>query len=72
MRSRRWLCIHVVPVFQPGDPPPTGYIEWHEWARVQLRAGIRQKRCLTCKLWKFPNERCACTTPPREIEVKLG
>jgi len=25
--------------FKPGDPAPTGYLEWHEWAEVQHRDG---------------------------------
>ena len=37
-------------------PPPSGYREWHEWAEVQYNAGLRQKRCFVCKLWKFPQE----------------
>ena len=31
--------------YKPGDPPPTGYCDWHEWARIQDKAGLRQVRC---------------------------
>lgn len=42
--------------FQPGDPPPTGYMEWHNWARTQYRAGLRQLQCIGCGRWLFPQE----------------
>ena len=45
-------------VYRPGDPPPEGYSEWHEWAQTQYRAGLRQRRCQTCLRWRFPQERC--------------
>ena len=44
----------------PGDAPPTGYIQWHEWAKAQDAAGLRQRKCPKCKLWKFPQEKCGC------------
>lgn len=42
--------------FKPGDPPPTGYNDWHEWAAVQTKSGLKQVRCGRCSLWKFPQE----------------
>jgi hypothetical protein len=48
--------VDVVPFFKAGDPPPSGYVEWHEWASVQLRAGLRQKRCESCGRYRFPQE----------------
>ena len=30
--------------YKPGDLPPEGYLEWHEWAEVQRKAGIKQIR----------------------------
>ena len=53
-RRRSHLCI--VPKFAPGDPRPDGYLEWYEWAAVQHKAGLRQKRCVGCAKWKFPQE----------------
>lgn len=41
---------------KPGDPPPTGYADWHAWADVQHKAGLRQKRCGRCVKWKYPQE----------------
>lgn len=46
--------------FSPGDQPPTGYGEWHEWAKAQHGTGLRQRRCPSCLLWKFPQEVCGC------------
>ena len=42
--------------YKPGDQPPTGYIEWQDWATVQHKAGLRQQQCGGCGLWKFPQE----------------
>jgi hypothetical protein len=48
--------IHFITKFRGGDPAPKGYLEWHEWARVQLRSGLRQKPCPKCGKYKFPQE----------------
>jgi ribosomal protein S27AE len=42
--------------YKPGDPRPDGYLNWHAWAEVQDKAGLRQKRCNRCGLWRFPQE----------------
>ena len=42
--------------YEPGDPPPTGYNDWHDWAKVQLKAGLRSVRCDQCGRYKFPQE----------------
>lgn len=42
--------------YKPGDPPPTGYNDWHAWAEVQGKAGLKQTKCGVCLLWKFPQE----------------
>jgi len=55
---RRWKCILIMPEFKPGDPRPEGYLEGHEWARVQYRGGLRQRKCRTCGKWRFPQEKC--------------
>lgn len=55
---RRAIYLEIMPVFKPGDPPPAGYCEWHEWARVQHAAGLRQRQCPKCKLWRYPQEGC--------------
>lgn len=46
----------AVPTFKPGDPPPSGYLEWTEWAEVQRKAGISQVECGKCGKWKTPQE----------------
>lgn len=48
--------IDMVGDYKPGDPRPEGYMDWHEWARVQTKAGLRQVRCGVCSKWKFPQE----------------
>ena len=50
----RSVCLLSVPTFEPGDQPPSGYLAWFEWARVQHQAGLRQKRCPMCTLWRYP------------------
>ena len=42
--------------YQPGDPAPAGYLQWHEWAAVQEKAGYRQSQCRGCGKWLFPQE----------------
>jgi hypothetical protein len=42
--------------YKPGDQPPTGYLDWHEWAEVQHKAGLRQTECGRCGKWKYPQE----------------
>ncbi len=57
-------CIHIGKVsfltvagdYQPGDPAPAGYLDWHEWAQVQIDFGLRQIRCSRCVKYKFPQE----------------
>lgn len=46
----------VMPTYKPGDLPPEGYLQWHEWAEVQRKAGIKQVVCPTCAKWKTPQE----------------
>jgi hypothetical protein len=41
---------------KPGDPPPEGYMAWHQWAQTQYNSGLRQRTCPNCGLWKFPQE----------------
>jgi len=48
--------ILVMPDYKPGDLPPEGYLQWHEWAEVQRKAGIKQVQCPTCCLWRTPQE----------------
>jgi len=31
--------------FKPGDPRPAGYLAFHAWAEVQVKAGLKQERC---------------------------
>lgn len=44
------------PDFKPGDPPPDGYNDWHAWAEVQAKAGLKQEQCCGCSRWFFPQE----------------
>jgi len=48
--------ITVQDEYKPGDPPPDGYLAWHEWADVQRKAGIKQKQCVSCGKWRVPVE----------------
>jgi hypothetical protein len=43
--------------FKAGEPPPQGYIAWHEWAAAQYRGGLRQSPCGGCGQLLFPQER---------------
>lgn len=46
----------VVSNYKAGDLPPEGYLEWHEWAEVQRRSGIKQVTCGKCGVWNTPQE----------------
>lgn len=52
----RRTFIDFVEKFKPGDPAPEGYLAWHEWARVQCEAGLKQVHCPKCMLLRFPQE----------------
>jgi len=49
-------CVLSTPGFKPGDPAPSDYLGWHEWAEVQHKAGLRQVTCGHCGKWRFPQE----------------
>lgn len=63
--SQTPLCVLIIPEFKPGDPPPDGYLQWHEWARVQHKNGLKQRKCRVCGLWRFPQEKCCDETKNR-------
>lgn len=44
----------IMPTYKPGDPEPTGYLQWHEWAEVQWKSGLRQCQCGSCGRYCFP------------------
>jgi hypothetical protein len=48
--------VSFAPKFKAGDPPPSGYCDWHDWANVQHKAGLRQVTCGKCSKWKYPQE----------------
>lgn len=54
-------CLLAQHAYRPGDLPPEGYLEWHEWACVQWKAGIRQVECGRCGKWKTPQELSGAT-----------
>lgn len=47
--------------YDPGDPAPSGYLQWHEWAEVQWKAGLEQAQCSICTRWLFPQEQAGHT-----------
>lgn len=49
-------CVLEQDTYKPGDQAPEGYLAWHEWAEVQHKAGLRQKQCGRCGLWRYPHE----------------
>lgn len=55
-----------------GSLPPSGYVEWHDWAAAQHRGGLRQTQ-QPCGHWLFPQEIgvhwCPrCSTSPQEAK----
>lgn len=56
--SAKLLCLVSAGFPKVGSQPPIGYMEWHEWADVQYKAGLRQRICPRCSKWRFPQEPC--------------
>ena len=54
--AKPWIHICGGETFEVGSQPPSGYIEWHDWARVQDKAGLKQVTCGVCSRWRFPQE----------------
>ena len=52
--------------YKPGDPRPEGYLAVEQWARDQMRGGLRQFRCPVCGLWQFPQEIKKCEEEARK------
>ncbi len=52
------LHILTIPDYERGTLPPEGYLQWHAWAKVQQKAGLRQKKCPRCGLYRYPQEPC--------------
>ena len=50
------VCVLEQQRYRPGDQAPEGYLAWHEWAEVQHKAGLRQKQCGRCGLWRYPQQ----------------
>lgn len=57
--------------YAPGDPAPDGYLAWHEWADVQIKAGLKQYACGRCVKWKFPQE-LSGETDSHTLQSKKG
>lgn len=55
-KEKRVSWLTVTGTYKPGDPPPSGHNDWHAWAEVQHKAGLRQQRCGICSRFKFPQE----------------
>ena len=55
--------------YKPGDQAPEGYLAWHEWAEVQHKAGLRQKQCGRCGLWRYPQQLSATVDRAEMIEI---
>lgn len=50
------FIVTMSPGFRVGDPAPPGYLDWHEWAEIQYKGGLRQTVCPICAKWQFPQE----------------
>lgn len=79
-RSAKASVIHIcgTATYKPGDPRPSGYLDFHEWAMVQMKAGLKEMKCSSCGKWKFQHEmserlekRTMHDSQWREVEVTL-
>lgn len=60
------FLVTMSPGFKVGDQAPEGYLDWHEWAEIQHKGGLRQVQCPKCGKWQYPQE-----LSTREIESKV-
>ena len=61
--------IDFMPAYKVGDPEPSGYLQWHEFAAVQTRHGIHQQVCSVCYDWFFPQSQAEhAATHPVPVE----
>lgn len=56
MNALHVACILEQDTYKPGDQAPEGYLAWHEWAEVQHKAGLRQRKCGRCGLYCYPQQ----------------
>lgn len=58
---------------KPGDREPANatYLDWHSWAEVQHKAGLRQVECGRCGLWRYPQD-LSSTVDEKEVFTKRG
>ena len=56
MSLKMWTHLLLMPDYKTGDPAPEGYLQWHAWADIQMKAGVRQTHCDRCGKWHFPQE----------------
>lgn len=59
--------ITFTPEQRVGSPAPEGYLDWHEWAEVQHKAGLRQVECSRCARWCYPQETVFVPEPARGV-----
>jgi hypothetical protein len=50
------VCLDAGRRYEPGEPPPEGYMAWQDWAHDQYQAGLRQSLSQRCRRYKFPQE----------------
>ena len=73
--STDFVHITTIGEYKPGDLPPAGYLDWHEWAEVQYKAGIKQSQCSDCGKWVTPQEtaqegtKALCNSKGQPVEV---
>jgi hypothetical protein len=65
------FVVTMSPGYKPGDPAPAGYLDWHAWAEVQHKAGLRQSQCCDCSLWRYPQE-MSTQEVPFEVRMACG
>ena len=56
VRFNRGSKAELMAEYPKGASPPTGYMDWHEWAESQKLHGLVQAKCKHCKRWYFPQE----------------
>ena len=66
------ICLLIERTFKAEDPEPSGYLDWHQWAKAQYKAGLRQKRCSCCRKWLFPQQFAEHATPEKGKKYEIA
>lgn len=55
-RAKQARRVELMKLWPKGCEAPAGYVAWFEWCEAQTAHGLRQKRCVHCDRFLFPQQ----------------